>query len=213
MQYASGSYTLMAKAVSSRALRVRCCSWPLPPPHPTYVLTVPDGCEGCVALEAEFEPEASAEVKRELTGFNFDCMTRWTPCAREVDVMPEAGKQEEAEARQRLEAIDRQEACRYSVGKLARAALNAVVVKAKPLPGGAGLVQLTLVRVLGKDMGWKVGERRLLDFVSYAPLALRKRQGGEALMLWSLRPVVLCTTTRVMFFRLQSRMWRRSRGL
>ena len=181
--YAPGSYNLIARAVSSKTLEVRCCSWPAPARHPAYVLNAPGVCVGCLALFAEYQPQASAEVKRELTGFNFDCMTRWTPCADEVDIMPEAGKQYVVQQRERWLEIDRLEACRYSVGELARAALNAVVVRAEPLPDGSGMWQLTLVRALGKDMGWKAGETRWLDISSSAPLTLRKLQGRDALML------------------------------
>lgn len=54
-------------------------------------------CEGCIRFETGFTPFAGRDKIRELTDFNFSCITRWRPCTTEAEVMPSAWKLFEAE--------------------------------------------------------------------------------------------------------------------
>lgn len=60
--------------------------------HPDYYAEKHPGCEGCVLFETGSTPFAGREKIRELSDFNFSCITRWTPCTTEADVMPSGWK-------------------------------------------------------------------------------------------------------------------------
>ena len=65
--------------------------------HPEYWIGKPGGCEGCVKLDTTFTPFVSQEKLLRLTGFDLTCITRWSPCANEGDLMPSAWNEYEAE--------------------------------------------------------------------------------------------------------------------
>ena len=73
--------------------------------HPDYYAEKHPGCEGCILLETGFTPFAGRDKVRELTDFNLACITRWSPCTTEADVMPSAWKlyQEELPRKATLE--------------------------------------------------------------------------------------------------------------
>jgi len=54
-------------------------------------------CKGCIRFETGFTPFAGQDKIRELTDFNFSCITRWRPCTTEAEMMPSAWKLYEAE--------------------------------------------------------------------------------------------------------------------
>jgi hypothetical protein len=58
--------------------------------HPEYTFYKPSGCEGCVDADVIFSPYASAADVQRLTDVNFGCITRWTPCENEEDILPTA---------------------------------------------------------------------------------------------------------------------------
>jgi hypothetical protein len=58
--------------------------------HPDYYVEKHPWCEGCVRFETGFTPFARPDKIRELTDFNFSCITRWSPCTTEGDVIPSA---------------------------------------------------------------------------------------------------------------------------
>lgn len=60
--------------------------------HPDYYAERHPGCKGCILFETGFTPFAGREKIHELTDFNFSCITRWSPCTTEADVMPSAWK-------------------------------------------------------------------------------------------------------------------------
>jgi hypothetical protein len=67
------------------------------PRHPEYSIFSPDGCTYCVAPAVIFSPYAiPADVLR-LTDINFGCITRWTLCENEQDILPAAWAQRQAE--------------------------------------------------------------------------------------------------------------------
>lgn len=59
--------------------------------HPEYYAEVYPGCPGCIRFETGFTPLAGRDRIRELTDFNLSCITRWSPCTSEADVMPRRG--------------------------------------------------------------------------------------------------------------------------
>jgi hypothetical protein len=61
--------------------------------HPQYALARPGGCMECLAIWTEFAPQISSEEKLRMTDFNFSCITRWTPCKDEPDIMPGVGEE------------------------------------------------------------------------------------------------------------------------
>ncbi len=150
--YSSGEYTLMARASSLLELSRLCCYWPQPVPHPNYDVRKPDGCEGCLSIWTDFLPQTSQADRLRLTAINFDCVTRWRPCADEEDIMPGVGVEYQQERRARLIESGRQEQCAYSVTELSGSALNAAVARVISMPDegsdGSGLVRLGLVRRL-----------------------------------------------------------------
>jgi hypothetical protein len=60
--------------------------------HPEYWVGKNGGCTGCIKFETGYTPLAGKEKIRELTDFNFSCITRWSPCATEAEIMPTAWK-------------------------------------------------------------------------------------------------------------------------
>jgi hypothetical protein len=65
--------------------------------HPEYWVGKNGACTGCIKFETGFTPLAGREKIRELTDFNFSCITRLWPCTTEADIMPTAWKQYQEE--------------------------------------------------------------------------------------------------------------------
>jgi hypothetical protein len=179
--YSSGPYTLMAKASTRLGLEHLCCYWPDPVPHPNYVLTKPGGCTNCLAIWTEFLPQATWAEKLRVTNFNFNCVTKWKPCADEEDIMPEAGAEYEQQRQASMIRAKRQDQCSYSVKELSDAALNAAVVEVESIPKGCsdGLqcVKLRLVKQLAGPATWVANE--ILD-VDASMEGLQGRRISEA---------------------------------
>jgi hypothetical protein len=66
--------------------------------HPEYCVTSPYDCTKCSRMEIDFTPFAPTNEIARITRFNFDCMTRWSPCKKIGDVLPAAAAEYEAEA-------------------------------------------------------------------------------------------------------------------
>ena len=101
IEYKSGSYALVTIAKSVKE--------PLTPAygpeatsHPEYRMRPPGGCEGCMGFDTEFTAAATPEDVNWLTGFDFSCMTRWSPCTVSSDLMPEAWRRYVAERKKNL---------------------------------------------------------------------------------------------------------------
>jgi hypothetical protein len=57
--------------------------------HPGhFVARPPDGCEGCVGIDAFYSPEATHQELERLLAFNLSCMTKWKPCEVQNDIAP-----------------------------------------------------------------------------------------------------------------------------
>jgi hypothetical protein len=78
--------------------------------HPEYWIGKPGGCEGCIKLVTGHTPLADKAKIDDLTDFNFSCITRWSQCTTEAEIMPIAWKQYQQELpgnRAREEAFER----------------------------------------------------------------------------------------------------------
>jgi len=65
--------------------------------HPEFTFHKPSGCENCVGADVILSPYASAEDVRRLTDVNFGCITRWSPCENEEDILPTAWREARSE--------------------------------------------------------------------------------------------------------------------
>jgi hypothetical protein len=66
--------------------------------HPEYWIGRNGGCTGCIKFETVFTPLAGREKIRELTDFDFSCITRLLPCTTVAEVLPTAWKQNQDES-------------------------------------------------------------------------------------------------------------------
>jgi len=88
-EYKASEYDLVGVAKSTGHPRSN-LEWPHADDHPEYDMRPPAGCEGCLGFDTEFAPSTRKEDLDWLVGFNFSCMTRWSPCTVESELMPEA---------------------------------------------------------------------------------------------------------------------------
>lgn len=56
--------------------------------HPEYEIGRPGGCEGCILGWVYFTPYAESADVRRLMQVNLSCVSRWTPCREQADIMP-----------------------------------------------------------------------------------------------------------------------------
>lgn len=147
----------MARSVSTpSALGYEADRWQ----HSDYYAEEHPGCEGCVLFEAGSTPFAGREKIRELSDFNLSCISRWTPCTTEADVMPSAWKlyQEERPRRAALEkAFNDCEIPLDFYGRERRAiAVADVLSRQGPTPQGkrGSSARLRFVQGLKGQMPW-----------------------------------------------------------
>jgi hypothetical protein len=91
LAYSSGEYSLVAYVDEVEQLPTWIAG--SKPAHLSYVVLKPDGCEGCLGIDAFFTPEISREDKRRLLNFNLACITTWSTCTVEEDIAPELARQ------------------------------------------------------------------------------------------------------------------------
>ena len=58
--------------------------------HPEYSFYTPSGCEICVDAQVILSPYTSQVDVQRLTDVNFSCITRWSPCETQEDILPTA---------------------------------------------------------------------------------------------------------------------------
>ena len=61
--------------------------------HPEFEIGAPSGCSACKAVWVKFTSFADPHDVLRLTDINFDCITRWSPCTDEADILPSAWKE------------------------------------------------------------------------------------------------------------------------
>lgn len=149
--------------------------------HPEYWAGKPGGCTGCIKLVSSYTPLVDRETMLKLTDFNFSCITRWTPCTTESDVLPGASKIYEQDARDREERMNAFEKCRLPFETLAREYKNIVIadIVTRHAVRPAGIAYLAadirVVRNLKGQMDWPLNK----------PQAISVFDRGQAIEGWS----------------------------
>jgi hypothetical protein len=129
--------------------------------HPDYYAEKHLGCDRCVLFETGSTPFAGREKLRELTDFNLSCITRWSPCRTETDLMPSAWKLYQQELPRKSALLKAFRDCDIPLDFYGRET-NAIVVadvlsRQGPTPlGDEGLsARLRIVRSLKGQMPWQ----------------------------------------------------------
>jgi hypothetical protein len=81
--------------------------------RPEYLVSRPDGCEGCAFIGSHFSPFADPVIVNQLLDFNLGCLTRYHPCEGVDELMPSAWRLynqtgQEGASDQRIEPSDAQ---------------------------------------------------------------------------------------------------------
>jgi hypothetical protein len=133
--------------------------------HPEYWIGKNGGCTGCIQFETGFTPLAGRSKIRELTDFNFSCITRWTACTREADVLPAAWKQyqdESAKLRDQWDAIgDCKVPLEFYGSEGYNIAVADVISRQGPMASGGNTdwsASLRIVRNLKGQLPWPQNE-------------------------------------------------------
>ncbi len=133
--------------------------------HPEYWIGYYGGCTGCIKFETWYTPLAGREKIRELTDFNFSCITRLLPCTTEADIMPTAWKQFQGEESSRQERIDAFQECKVPLEFYGREDETVVVAdlisRHGPMPSEDNKewsARLRVVRILKGKMPWPQGK-------------------------------------------------------
>jgi hypothetical protein len=71
--------------------------------HPEYQIGRPTGCLGCKVGWVKFTPFADPQDVLRLTDLNFACITRWSQCTEQADILPTAWKEVPAEVAERAQ--------------------------------------------------------------------------------------------------------------
>jgi len=129
--------------------------------HPDYYAEKHPGCKECVLFETGSTPFAGREKVRELTDFNFSCITRWSPCRTEADVMPSAWKLYQQELPRKYALVKAFSDCQIPLDFYGRET-NAIAVadvlsRQGPTPRGdkGSSARLRIVRKLKGQMPWQ----------------------------------------------------------
>jgi hypothetical protein len=128
--------------------------------HPNYYAEEHPGCEGCVLFETGSTPFAGREKVRDLTDFSLSCITRWSPCSTEADVMPSAWKLYQLELPRKSALEKAFNDCQIPLDFYGREthaiAVADVLTRQGPTPqGGKGSsARLRIVRSLKGQMPW-----------------------------------------------------------
>lgn len=129
--------------------------------HPEYWIGVNGGCTGCIKFETEYTPLAGREKIRELTDFNFSCLTRLFSCKTEADIMPAAWRQYKEEGPGREARRQAFEQCTVPLEFFGRELENVVVVDVTSRLGSTSpdgsdnsSERLHVIRTLKGQMPW-----------------------------------------------------------
>lgn len=137
--------------------------------HPNYLIGHPGGCTGCLEGWVEFTPYAEPADVHRFMQLNLSCLTRWRPCRSQIDIMPNAWKQYEAEG-PRVDAIRDQFTCSPLMIEMlgrdnAHLAVGEIVAYAEPVEIWDYHDETASVRLLDRLKGaedWRIGEIREL---------------------------------------------------
>jgi len=103
--------------------------------HPEYWVGKNGGCTGCIKFETGFTPLAGRDKIRELTDFNFSCITRILACTTEADIMPRAWKEYQEELTGNEDRMNALEYCKVPLEFYGREDISIAVVDVISRPG------------------------------------------------------------------------------
>jgi hypothetical protein len=96
--------------------------------HKDYLIGRPGGCEGCLMAYTRFTPNAHPSDVQRLMNFDLSCITRWQPCLKLEQLMPQAWSQYLAE-QDSVQAAWEHFNCDYPLDLLGREAENAALAE------------------------------------------------------------------------------------
>ena len=137
--------------------------------HPEYWAGKPGGCTGCIKLVSSYTPLVDRETMLKLTDFNFSCITRWTACTTESDILPGAWKIYDQDIQGREERMKAFEECRLPYETLGReyksTAIADVVSRQAVRPAGSAnlAADIRVVRNLKGQMDWPLNETQAIS--------------------------------------------------
>ena len=127
--YRDGPYELLVSATAVQRASPYLQEWPMPDWHPGYSVREPSGCTNCISIRSEFDPTSSIHIRRSLSNFNLDCVTRWKPCTVESDIAPGAWNTLQEEYDRRHIYLKTIESCTYPIEQMALASDAIVLVQ------------------------------------------------------------------------------------
>jgi hypothetical protein len=142
--------------------------------HPTYVIGGVDLNPWCPtwagSVYVGFSQNAGDADMRRLMSFDLSCLTRWRPCRKPVDLMPEAAAQHAKEEFQLAQVRNRHVCGPDIIGLMARDAWYAGIVEVKEGHTEVDIdgekVSIPTVRMIENfrpDNDWGAGEKRDLE--------------------------------------------------
>jgi len=158
--------------------------------HPTYMIGEPGGCEICVMGWVKFTPYTSSGDVHRLMQLDLSCLTRWSPCVNQGDLMPTAWNQHVAE---RTLANREGPTCSPMILEvLARDSANiaaAQVVSYRENFRSKGydkiVVKVRVLETLKGMKGWRPGETREVTLLSGTVCAPHHIGVGSRLLFYS----------------------------
>jgi len=184
-------YTLMAQTGSASSFRLHHSSWVGPQLmlHPNYSIGRPDGCEGCVLGWAKFTPYADPADVHRLMELNLSCLTKWHPCRTQMDIMPNAWTQYEADGL-RVDALWDHITCSPLMLELlgrdnAHIAVGEIVAYEEKVDGPGYYFGTASVRMMERLKGaedWNIGEMRSLPVEAGKMSAIESLRPGTKLI-------------------------------
>jgi hypothetical protein len=159
--------------------------------HPDYTIGRPGGCTVCVAGWTKFTPYAAQADVHRLMQFDLSCLTRWSNCVTQSDIMPIPWAQYLTE-RSLLESQGEKLHCPQFIPEvLGRDSANIAVVKLLDYRAASdsqgyhtGVVSARLVKRLKGVADWRVGEVRKQSIVGGTSREILKLPPGSDLVLF-----------------------------
>jgi len=146
--------------------------WPSMRENSEFKIELPNKCWGCVFVE--FTPYADPKDVRQLSHFNFSCLTAWRPCRYREDVAPEAIAEHAIEGQRR--ETDQAGCDLASVRIVARDTENAaifdVIANRKVAPDPFDyrrILTVRLVQRVKRTLFWSPGEKVEVEIADPMP--------------------------------------------
>lgn len=190
--------TLMADASTVSHFRAFFRDDPQLELHRDYIIGRPGGCEGpCVLAYAKVTPYADPADTKRLMQIDLSCLTRWTPCQDEADILPQPWAQHEKEASAIWQAADPHPCGGLNAELLARDSAYASIVQVTDVnksPDGNSYrkVRARMVRALKPLGSWSVGAEAefTIDQRSLFSPELQLQKGSEVILLFGMWPEI-----------------------